>query len=43
MAHTIEDHMSTIGQRHARACGRKLVVLDALKQSLLHQPFTGEL
>jgi hypothetical protein len=30
-------------QRLARHCERKLAALEALKKSLLHQAFTGEL
>jgi hypothetical protein len=43
MAYTIEGHMSTIGQRLAHLYERKLAALEALKKSLLHQAFTGEL
>jgi len=43
MACTIEDHMSTISQRLARLYERKLATLEALKKSLLHQAFTGDL
>ncbi len=43
MAYTIEDHMSTIGQRLPRLYERKLAALGALKKSLLNHAFTGEL
>lgn len=43
MASSIEDHMSTIGQRLARLYERNLAPLEASKKSLLHHVFTEEL
>lgn len=43
MAYTIEDHMRTTGQRLTRLYELELAALEALKKSLLHQAFTGEL
>ena len=37
------NHLSPEAQRLESICQRKLVALEALKKSLLHQAFTGQL
>ena len=43
MVRPVGAAVPTATQRLARLCERKLAALEALKKSLLHQAFTGEL